>query len=134
MTTHGRELGAEQVQTQVPAGEGGPIPPGVEESMASFPRQPDPGFARQPSQRSHQARSARVGLMAAGALVVLVCLFVIVGRLSSGTHTGVGTVVYGLCLASAGLGVELARRGRTRLAMMAIILAAAGASLADALP
>lgn len=75
-----------------------------------------------------------MGLMAAGALVVLVCLFVIVGRLSSGTHTGVGTVVYGLCLASAGLGVELARRGRTRLAMMAIILAAAGASLADALP
>ena len=31
MTTHGRELGAEQVQTQVPAGEGGPIPPGVED-------------------------------------------------------------------------------------------------------
>lgn len=72
--------------------------------------------------------------MAAGALVGLVCLFVIVGRLGSGTQTGVGTMVYGLCLASAGLSVELARRGRTRLAMMAIILAAAGASLADALP
>lgn len=75
-----------------------------------------------------------MGLMAAGALVALVCLLVIVGRLSSGTQTGVGTVVYGLCLASAGLSVELARRGRTRLAMMAVILAAAGASLADALP
>lgn len=72
--------------------------------------------------------------MAAGGLVALVCLFVIVGRLNSGTPTGVGTVVYGLALAAAGLSVELARRARTRWAMMAIILAAAGASLADALP
>ncbi|KOG17962.1 hypothetical protein ADK35_23370 [Streptomyces viridochromogenes] len=116
---------------QVPTGEGDPISPGLDELRASFPRQSDPGFARQ---RSQQARSARGGLMAAGALVALVCLFVIMGRLGSGTQAGVGTVVYGLSLVSAGLGVELARRGRTRLAMMAIILAAAGASLADALP
>ncbi|MBT2421248.1 hypothetical protein J7F01_33955 [Streptomyces sp. ISL-22] len=72
--------------------------------------------------------------MAAGALVALVCLFVIAGRLNSGTPTGMGTAVYGLSLASAALSVELARRARTRWAMMAIILAAAGASLADALP
>ncbi|MDF3140154.1 MULTISPECIES: hypothetical protein [unclassified Streptomyces] len=71
--------------------------------------------------------------MAAGALVALVCLMVIVGHLRSGTQAVVGTVVYGLSLAAAGLSVELARRGRTRLAMMAIIFAAAGASLADAL-
>jgi hypothetical protein len=72
--------------------------------------------------------------MGAGALVALVCLVVIVVHLKSGTQAGVGTVIYGLSLASAGLGVEAARRGRTRLAMMAIILAAAGASLADAMP
>jgi hypothetical protein len=133
MTTHGRERGGEQVQTQVRGDEGDPVPPGVDEFRASFQTQSDPGFARQ---RSQQARSARGGLMAAGALVALVCLFVIVGRLNSGTQAGVGTgtVVYGLSLACAGLSVELARRARTRLAMMAIILAAAGASLADALP
>ncbi len=131
MTTHGRERGGEQLQTQMPVGEREPNPPGVDDLRARFPRQSDPGFARQ---RSQQARSARGGLMAAGGLVALVCLFVIVSRLSNGTQVGVGTVVYGLCLASAGLSVELARRGRTRLAMMAIILAAAGASLADALP
>ncbi|MGW1958230.1 hypothetical protein ACWCPI_36715 [Streptomyces sp. NPDC001920] len=72
--------------------------------------------------------------MAAGALVALVCLVVIAGRLISGAPTGLGTVVYVLSLASAGLSVELARRARTRWAMMAIILAAAGASLADVLP
>ncbi|WP_328422710.1 hypothetical protein [Streptomyces sp. NBC_00443] len=72
--------------------------------------------------------------MAAGALVALVCLVVIVGRLNNGTQAGAGTLVYGVSLASAGLSVELARRARTRLAMMAIILAAAGASLADAMP
>ncbi|MFF7167666.1 hypothetical protein ACFZBP_40905 [Streptomyces sp. NPDC008086] len=131
MTTHGRERGGEQVRTQPRGDEGDTAPPGVDELRASFSRQSDPGFARQ---RSQQARSARVGLMAAGALVALVCLVVIVGQLNSGSQMGVGTVVYGLCLASAGLSVELARRGRTRLAMMAIILAAAGASLADALP
>lgn len=131
MTTHGRERGGEQVQTQLRGGEGDPVPPGVDEFRASFQRQSDPGFARQ---RSQQARSARGGLMAAGALVALVCLFVIVGRLNSGTQAGAGTVVYGLSLACAGLSVELARRARTRWAMMAIILAAAGASLADALP
>ncbi|WP_405589905.1 hypothetical protein [Streptomyces sp. NBC_01092] len=131
MTTHGRELGGEQLQTQVRGGEGEPVPPGVDEFRASFQRQSDPGFARQ---RSQQARSARGGLMGAGALVALVCLIVIVGQLKSGTQAGVGTVVYGLSLAFAGLSVELARRARTRWAMMAIILAAAGASLADALP
>ncbi|MFE6174429.1 hypothetical protein [Streptomyces sp. NPDC056464] len=131
MTTHGREHGGEQVQTQVRGEEGDPIPPGADEFRASFQRQSDPGFARQ---RSRQARSARGGLMAAGALVALVCLMVIVGQLTSGTQAGVGTMVYGLSLAFAGLSVELARRGRTRLAMMAIIFAAAGASLADALP
>jgi pheromone shutdown protein TraB len=72
--------------------------------------------------------------MAAGALVAVVCLVVIVGRLDSGAYAGVGTVVYGVSLACAGLSVELARRARTRWAMMAIILAAAGASLADAMP
>ena len=116
---------------QVRGGEGESALPGVDEVRASFRGQSDPGFARQ---RSQQARSARGGLMAAGALVALVCLFVITGRLSSGTPTGIGTVVYGLSLASAALSVELARRARTRWAMMAIILAAAGASLADALP
>ncbi|MDC0772187.1 hypothetical protein [Streptomyces sp. HD] len=131
MTTHGRELGGEQVEMQMRDGGGEPTPPGVDELRASFVEGVDPGFARQ---RSQQARSARGGLMAAGALVALVCLVVIVGRLNSGTPAGVGTVVYGLALASAGLSVELARRARTRLAMMAIILAAAGASLADALP
>ncbi|TXS53896.1 hypothetical protein EAO75_07170 [Streptomyces sp. uw30] len=131
MTTHGRELGGEQLQTQVRGGEGEPVPPGVDEIRASFQRQSDPGFARQ---RSQQARSARGGLMGAGALVALVCLIVIVGQLKSGRQAGVGTVVYGLSLAFAGLSVELARRARTRWAMMAIILAAAGASLADALP
>ncbi|WP_406196423.1 hypothetical protein OG331_15410 [Streptomyces sp. NBC_01017] len=131
MTTHGRELGGEQVQTQLRGDEGDPVPPGVDEFPASFQRQADPGVA---SQRSQQARSARGGLMAAGALVALVCLFVILGRLNSGTQAGVGTVVYAVSLASAGLSVELARRARTRLAMMAIILAAAGASLADAMP
>ena len=96
MTTHGREHGGEQVQTQLRGDEGGPVPPGADEFRASFQRQSDPGFARQ---RSQQARSARGGLMAAGALVALVCLFVIVGRLSSGTQAGVGTLVYGLSLA-----------------------------------
>ncbi|MFE9024441.1 hypothetical protein ACFYNL_38655 [Streptomyces sp. NPDC007808] len=72
--------------------------------------------------------------MAAGALVALVCLVVIVGRLTSGVPTGMGTMVYVLSFASAGLSVELARRARTGWAMMAIILAAAGASLADVLP
>ncbi|MGW6734149.1 hypothetical protein [Streptomyces sp. NPDC055013] len=131
MTTHGRELGGEQVETQLRADVGDPVPPGVDEFRSSFQRQADPGFARQ---RSQQARSARGGLMAAGALVALVCLFVIVGRLNSGAQAGVGTVLYAVSLASAGLSVELARRARTRLAMMAIILAAAGASLAGAMP
>lgn len=131
MTMHGREHGGEQVQTQLRGGEGDPVPPGVDEFRATFQRQSDPGFARQ---RSQQARSARGGLMAAGALVALVCLVVIVGRLNNGTQAGAGTLVYGVSLASAGLSVELARRARTRLAMMAIILAAAGASLADAMP
>lgn len=72
--------------------------------------------------------------MAAGALVALVCLVVIVGRLNSGTQAGAGTVLYAVSFASAAVSVELARRARTRLAMMAIILAAAGASLADAMP
>ncbi|WP_037886359.1 hypothetical protein [Streptomyces viridochromogenes] len=72
--------------------------------------------------------------MAFGALVAVVCLVVIVGRVTSGTQTGVGTVVYGVGGCFAALSVELARRGRTRWAMMAIILAASGASLADALP
>ncbi|QOV35152.1 hypothetical protein IM697_34530 [Streptomyces ferrugineus] len=131
MTTHGRERGGEQVQMQMRGGEGDPVLPGVDEVRASFQGQPDPGFARQ---RSQQARSARGGLMAAGALVALVCLFVIVGRLNDATQAGVGTVVYGLAFAFAGASVELARRARTRWAMMAIILAAAGASLADAMP
>ncbi|MFH0519033.1 hypothetical protein ACHBTE_17930 [Streptomyces sp. M41] len=133
MTTHGRERGGEQVQTQLRGGEGGhPVSaPGVDEVRASFQRQADPGFARQ---RSQQARSARGGLMTVGALVALVCLVVIVGRLDSGTQAGVGTAMYCGSLASAGLSVELARRARTRLAMMAVILAAAGASLADAMP
>ncbi|MGW0611932.1 hypothetical protein [Streptomyces sp. NPDC002788] len=72
--------------------------------------------------------------MAAGGLVALVCLVALVGRLGSGTQAGVGTVMYGLALVLAGTSVELARRTRTRWAMMAIIFAAAGASLADALP
>ncbi|MFC5216050.1 hypothetical protein [Streptomyces coerulescens] len=131
MTTHGRERGGEQVQTKLRGDEGDPARPGMDELRASFAGQSDPGFARQ---RSQQARSARGGLMGAGALVALVCLVVIVVHLKSGTQVGVGTVIYGLSLASAGLGVEAARRGRTRLAMMAIILAAAGASLADAMP
>ncbi|MEU9049511.1 hypothetical protein AB5J55_31040 [Streptomyces sp. R11] len=131
MTTHGRELGGEHVQTQLRGDEGDPVPPEMDELRASFPMQSDPGFA---SRRSQQARSARGGLMAAGALVALVCLFVIVGRLNSGTQASVGTAMYCVSLASAGLSVELARRARTRLAMMAIILAAAGASLADAMP
>lgn len=130
MTTHGRERGGEQVKTQMRGDEGDLVPPGADELTARFQEQADPGFARQ---RSRQARSARGGLMAAGALVALVCLIVIVGHIGSGTQAGVGTAVYGLSLASAGLSVELARRGRTRLAMMAIIFAAAGASLADAL-
>ncbi|GHH23937.1 hypothetical protein [Streptomyces lanatus] len=130
MTTQGREHGAEQVRTQTRGGEEAPTPPGVDEIRASFQRQSDPGFARQ---RSRQARSARGGLMAAGAVVALVCLTVAVGQLTSDAQAGAGTVVYGLSFASAGLGVELARRGRTRLAMMAVIFAAAGASLADAL-
>ncbi|MDO0911305.1 hypothetical protein QQM39_10710 [Streptomyces sp. DT2A-34] len=133
MTTHGRERGGELVQTQVRGDEGDLVLPNADEFRASFQGQSDPGFARQ---RSQQARSARAGLMAAGALVALVCLTVMVGRLTSGTQAGVGvgTVVYGLSLAFAGLSVELARRARTRWAMMAIILAAAGASLADAMP
>lgn len=137
MTTDSRERGGEhgggqvKVQMHVRDGEGEPALPGVDEVRASFQGQSDPGFARQ---RSQQARSARGALMAAGALVVLVCLFVLAGRIHSGTPTGIGTVVYGLALASAGLSVELARRARTSWAMMAIILAAAGTSLADALP
>ncbi|MGC9542592.1 hypothetical protein [Streptomyces sp. UG1] len=131
MTTYGRERGGEQVQMQTRGGEGDPVLPGVDEVRASFQGQPDPGFARQ---RSRQARSARGGLMAAGALVALVCLVVMVGRLNDGAQAGVGTVVYGSAFVFAGASVELARRARTRWAMMAIILAAAGASLADALP
>ncbi|MFJ7078863.1 hypothetical protein [Streptomyces sp. NPDC098781] len=131
MTTHGPERGGEQVQTQVREGENQPVPPGMDELRARFPAQPDPGIARQ---RSQQARSARGGLMAAGALVALVCLVVLVGRLNSGELAGVGTVLYVVSLVSAALSMELARRARTRWAMMAIILAAAGASLADALP
>ncbi|GHH31538.1 hypothetical protein [Streptomyces lanatus] len=65
--------------------------------------------------------------------MALVCLVVIVGQLTSDAQVGAGTVVYGLSFTSAGLGVELARRGHTRLAMMAVIFAAAGASLADAM-
>ncbi|MET9832361.1 hypothetical protein ABZ078_24375 [Streptomyces sp. NPDC006385] len=135
MTTDGRERGGDQVrvqmQTRVRGGEGESALPGVDEVRASFHGQSDLGFARQ---RSQQARSARGALVAAGALVAVVCLVLMVGRLTSGTPTGSGTVVYGLSLASAALSVELARRTRTRWAMMTVILAAAGASLADALP
>ncbi|MFE0257223.1 hypothetical protein [Streptomyces sp. NPDC059010] len=131
MTTHGRELGGEQVEMQMRDGEGEPTQPGVDELRVSFAEQADPGFARQ---RSQQARSARGSLMVVGALVALVCLFAMVAGLNSGTPAGVGTVVYGLAFVLAGLSVEWARRARTRWAMVAIILAAAGASLADALP
>lgn len=136
MTTDGRENGGQQVQAQAQmrvrgGGDGEPALPGVDEVRASAQGQSDPGLARQ---RSQQARSARGALMTVGALVALVCLVVIVGRLTSGAPTGMGAVVYILSLISAVGSVELARRARTRWAMMAVIFAAAGASLADALP
>ncbi|MEU1854151.1 hypothetical protein ABZ499_34065 [Streptomyces sp. NPDC019990] len=137
MTTDGRENGGQQAQAQAQAqvrvrgGDGEPARPGVDEMKASFQGQSDPGLARQ---RSQQARSARGALMVVGALVALVCLVVILGRFTSGAPTGVGTAVYVLSLLSAVGSVELARRARTRWAMMAVIFAAAGASLADALP
>lgn len=105
--------------------------PGADELGARFQTQPDPGFARA---RSEQARSARGGLMAAGALVAVVCLFLIVGRLNGGGGMGLWSLAYGLGLGSAVLGVESARRARTRWAMMAIIVGAVSASLGDALP
>jgi hypothetical protein len=105
--------------------------PGADELSARFQTPPDQGFARA---RSEQARSARGGLMAAGALVAVVCLFLIVGRVDGGGGMGLWTLAYGFGLGSAALGVESARRGRTRWALMAIIVGAVSASLGDALP
>ncbi|EGX57546.1 hypothetical protein SZN_22241 [Streptomyces zinciresistens K42] len=111
-------------------GEGDPDRHDVDELRARFRTLPDPGAA---GERSRQARSARGGLMAIGALVAVACLFAILGRLNNGTGAGVWTVAYSVGLGAAVPGVELARRGRTRWALMATIMGAVGATLGNAL-
>ncbi|MER5937507.1 hypothetical protein ABT121_09335 [Streptomyces sp. NPDC001928] len=132
MRMHDGERSGEQVQVQMQVrdGEGDPVPPGVDELTARFQGQSDPGFARE---RSRQARNARGSLMVAGAMVALVCLFVIVGRLSGGTPAGVWTAVYGAGVGFTGLAVELARRGHTRWATLGVVMGAVCGSLGDGL-
>ncbi|MFJ6650956.1 hypothetical protein ACIQPS_35665 [Streptomyces sp. NPDC091290] len=108
-----------------------PVRDDVQELRARPQRLTEPST---PSERSQQARSARGGLMAIGALVAVACLFAIVGRLNGGTEAGAWTVAYAIGLVSATPGVELARRGRTRWALMATIVGAVGATLGNALP
>lgn len=115
---------------QVRSGEGGPVPPGMDELKASFQGQLDPGFARE---RSRDARNARGSLMVLGAMLALVCLFVMVWRLNSGTQAGVWIVAYGAGLGFTALAVELARRGHTRWATLAVVLGAVCATLGDGL-
>ncbi|MFG1671076.1 hypothetical protein [Streptomyces sp. Y7] len=70
--------------------------------------------------------------MGAGALVALYSLVGIAGRLDGGA--GAWIAAYAMGLACAGPAVEWARRGRTRWALMAIIVGAVGATLGNALP
>ncbi|RSN97339.1 hypothetical protein DMH26_19550 [Streptomyces sp. WAC 05379] len=123
MTTHDGE------QTLAGRDEREPVRQEADELRVRFQQLPDPGVARA---RSQQARSARTALMGAGALVALYSLVGIAGRLDGGA--GAWTAAHALGLACAGSAVEWARRGRTRWALMAIIVGAVGATLGNALP
>lgn len=64
-------------------------------------------------------------------LVAVICLALIVVRLSRGDAVGVWVATYAVGVVASGLGAVLARNGRTRWAMAATCIAVALASLGD---
>ncbi|MGI5378648.1 hypothetical protein ACQEV2_31235 [Streptomyces sp. CA-251387] len=99
-----------------------PIRPDVDDLRRRFQGQPDPGFARA---RSREVRNARGSVMAVAAIMALVCLFVTVQCLTSASRTALWAVAPGMGAGFCALSVELARRGRTRWAMVAVMVGVA---------
>ncbi|UGY93926.1 hypothetical protein [Streptomyces gobiensis] len=118
-------------QTWGQGGEGAPAHPGTDELRAGFQGQPNPALAKE---RAQQARWARVARMVPAVLVALMCVSGVASRLKSVADTGGWTIAYGVGLGCAGLGVELARRGRTRWSYLATMLGAMAMATGKILP
>ncbi|KMS70668.1 hypothetical protein ACM01_30815 [Streptomyces viridochromogenes] len=124
MTTYRGERAPMQGRMSEPArgSDGAPVRPDVDELRQRFQGQPDPGFARA---RSREARNARGSVMAVAVIMASVCLFVMVQCLTSTSRTALWAVAPGVGAGFCALSVELARRGRTRWATVALMLGVA---------
>ncbi|GHH31635.1 hypothetical protein [Streptomyces lanatus] len=89
------------------------------------------GRAELAERRERDARRARGMYAALAGLATVVCLGLIVVRLGRGESGGVWVGTYAVGGVLSGCGFVLARRGRTRWAMVVVCVAVALAGLGD---